>query len=75
MFKKSLYTEGSKSQGSAPMLNIGFFTPQLRPIAKAVVQAVTGVWVFVRTQPSLAVRDPHLNRWTYQSKTKESSND
>ena len=70
MFK--LYTGDSKSQGSSPILNIGFFTPQLRSIAKAVAQAVTGVWVFVRTQPSLAVRDPHLNRWTYQSKTKVS---
>jgi hypothetical protein len=70
-----LYTEGSKSQGSAPMLNIGFFTPQLRSIAKAVAQALTGVWVSVTTQPSLAVRDPHLNGWNLQSKTKESSND
>ena len=63
------YTGGSKSRSSSLLLNRRFFTPQLRTIAKAVGQAVTGVWVFVRTQPSTAVRDPHLNRWTYQSKT------
>jgi hypothetical protein len=64
------YTEGSKSTSSPLLLNHRrFFTPQLRSIAKAVVQAVTGVWVSARTQPTSAVRDPHLNRWTYQSKT------
>jgi len=63
------YTGSSKSTSSSLLLNRRFFTPQLRTIVKAVGQAVTGVWVFVRTQPSSAVRDPHLYRWTYQSKT------
>jgi hypothetical protein len=68
MFKKSLYTEGSKNLGSPPLLFSGIFSPQLRSIAKAVAQAVTGVWVSVTTQLSETVRDPLLNGWTYQSK-------
>lgn len=69
------YTEGSQSTSSSLLLNRRFFTPQLRSIAKAVEQAVMGAWVSVRTQPSSAVRSPHLNRWICKSQTLGVSND
>ena len=61
MSKSQVYTGVLKTRSSAPLLNRGFFAPQLRSIAYAMVQCLTGMRE-VRKAPDclLAVRHPHL---------------
>lgn len=58
---KLIYTGILKSCSSAPLLFSGIFSPQLRSIAYALVQVLTGMRE-VRKAPDClqAVRHPHL---------------
>lgn len=68
MSKKSLYTGGLKIIGSAPLLFSGFFTPQLRSIAYAMVQGLTGMLEYRKALGCpMTVRHPHLNWWISKS--------
>ena len=73
MFK--LYTGGSENLSSAPLLNRGFFTPLLRPIAIAVGLSLRG---FEYPQGLSCLRQsetPTLIGGLLNLKPKESSND
>lgn len=62
------YTGVLKFIGSAPLLFSGFFTPQLRSIASAVVHPSMGMLEYRKALDCpMTVRHPHLNWWISKS--------